>query len=417
MCIRSRPASVLAYANVPARGGISILAQPHAQAGRRIACALLARAGVAAGLLIGSSFSVAQEGALDPVFYLMLESVESHLVAYDERLDNEYRDQAQRLDAERTRAQERLIGEREALEQTHRSILDGFNARASALNQRIADTNAGVTLLAAQLGNRDDSDPRGRIGELETELLGAVATVRAALRRHLELGQEAGRAFAALEALARDYREGTSEQAGTIRRYSETHEAFVDDERRTLDGRVSAHREALGDHTPWKTAELERLEALRADFARTSRNYELARQRHDELHAEVNVLIVAYNAQGAALDGATQGASTETKAELERLEGRIDTLRDALAAAREAALERAAELELSGSELRRGRDAFEAQNTERKKRLNDSAAALADADEAMRARVEAQPAVHPRADSRGRARGHFGDGTFAGPSG
>ena len=172
--------------------------------------------------------------------------------------------------------------------------------------------------------------------------------------RHRELGQAAGESFEALEALARDYREGTSEQAIAIQRHEQAHQAFADRERRTLADLADTHRRTRSDHVVWRTAEIERLAALRTELAEASQNYQAARQEHDERHAAVNALVDAYNAQVVALNASATGATDAAKHELKRLEQQIDAQRARLEAARATALERAGELEGPAAELATG---------------------------------------------------------------
>ena len=385
MCTRS--ANVLAFAKIPLLAIVPVATHVGGVRG----LALRAIGAIATiGMLAAPTPATAQRGTLDPVFYLMLEALESHFVVYNDTLNREYREQVRKLRGEHEQQREALDRELRELESAHQATLNGFDVKATALNQRIAETNAETATLAQErhdLG--EQTAAQSRVRNLESELLAGVETVQSALLRHRKLGQEAGEAFEALEALARDYREGTGQQAIAIQHHEQAHQTFADREQRALTDLADTHRRTRSDHVAWRSAEIERLAGLRTALTEASRNYQAARQEHDEHHAAVNALVDAYNVQVVALNASATATTDAAKDELKQLEQQIDARRALLEAARAIALERAAELDGPAADWRGAQSAFEVGNTERREHLRELASQLDEAAQNMQAGVEA----------------------------
>ena len=293
-----------------------------------------------------------------PVFYVMLQSLESHFTGYVEEVEAEYQRKVARVE-ERDREALRVLNEAgERLEEQHRRALEALDANRDALNRRVELVNTRIDELEATIGELGATETLASGARaLQGEVVDAIDTVRSVLARYRELSRRAEHAFDALEGLAQSYRDGTSPQAQKMARLDEQYRSSVQSEGLLQLERENAYRSARGDLQTWVAEQLERLESLRRRLQEAANAYQDAKHQHDAQQAEVNAAIETYNARAQSFADRGLGPDDENAAaELEALEQDIEAGHTQLMQIRERALSLAANVGPRADAMRAARE-------------------------------------------------------------
>lgn len=315
-----------------------------------------------------------------PLYYAMLEAVESSFGAHSERFGEAYRRTRETLDERASRDLRRLEAEGEEIERVRRDGNAAFETERTALNARIEALNETMARL--------DPGTEGSAAAIETyrEAYEAVLTeLRTAQSLYRELGAVVRTSGEALDAATRAYRDGSSDDAQEIARLDDAYRRFATQARDAFAGREAALRQEQDSLRAWLHAELDRLERAGRDLAPIAKRYATLEDDHDLAQAELNRRIEDYNERvRAESDDDTQTG------DLSALRGEIAAYRESLEAHREQAARLALEFLKRRAALEAEYETFENERNERKTALRLRAEALLSEQRDMAALMESR---------------------------
>ena len=294
-----------------------------------------------------------------PIYYAMLEAVESSFGANSERIEEAYRASREAFDESAARDLRHLEAEGEEIERIRRDGDAAFEAERAELNTRIEVLNETVARLEA--------DIEGSAAAIEShrEAYGHVlAELRLAQSLYRELGAEARARIEALDSATGAYRGGTSEDTQEIVRLDEAYRRFVAQVRDAFAEREAALRREEDALRAWLHAEIERLERAERDLAPMATQYATLEEDHDRAQRDLNRRIEVYNerVRAASDDDAQPG-------DLAALEDEIAEYRESLEALRKRATSLALEFLKRRAALEAEYEAFKDERDERKATL------------------------------------------------
>ena len=301
-----------------------------------------------------------------PIYYAMLEAVESSLGAHSERIEEAYRTSREAFDQRAARDLRHLEAEGKEIERVRREGGAAFEAERAGLNARIEVLNETVARL--------ETDIEGSAAAIESyreayeHVLGELRTAHS---RYRELSAEVRTRGEALEAATRAYRDGTSENAQEIARLDDAYRRFVAQVRDAFGEREAALRREEESLRTWLHEELEGLERAERDLAPMAKRYATLKEDHDRVQGERNRRIEVYNERirAASNDNAQRD-------ELAALKDEIAEYRELLEEHRERATSLALEFLNRRAAFETEYEAFEKERNERKTALRARAEAL-----------------------------------------
>lgn len=336
----------------------------HPRRGRRTWCWGLAPAVAACAL--GVEAVERQNFDVRPIYYAMLEAVESGFDAHSGRIGEAYRTSREALDERASRDLRRLEAERAEIERIRRDGDAVFEAERAELNARIEILNETVERL--------ESDGQGTAAIIDSYREAyerVLAELRTARSLYRELSAEMRKRGETLEAATSTYRDGTSEDTQEIVRLDDAYRRFVAQVRDAFAEREAALRREEDSLRTWLHAEIEGLERAERDLAPLAEQYATLGDDHDRVQGELNRRIEIYNERSrAANDDDVQ------RDELAALEDEIAEYRESLEDHREQATSLALEFLRRRAGLEAEYEAFEKERDERKAALRLQAEAL-----------------------------------------
>ena len=262
-----------------------------------------------------------------PIYYAMLEAVESSLGAHSERIQEAYRASREAFDERAARDLRRLEAEGEEIERLRRNGDAAFEAERAELNARIKVLNEAVARL--------ETDIEGTAAAIESYRQAyerVLVELRTAQSLYRELSAQVRTRGEALEAATGAYRDGTSEDARQIARLDDAYRRLAAQVRDAFGEREAALRQEEVSLRTWLHAELEGLEGAGRVLASTAEQYATLEEDHDRVQGELNRRIAVYNER-------VRAASDDTghQNELAALRDEIAEFRESLEAHRERA--------------------------------------------------------------------------------
>ena len=290
-----------------------------------------------------------------PIYYAMLEAVESSLGAHSERIEEAYRTSREAFDQRAARDLRHLEAEGEEIERVRREGGAAFEAERAGLNARIEVLNETVARL--------ETDIEGSAATIESYREAyehVLAELRTAQSRYRELSAEVRTRGEALEAATRAYRDGTSEDAQEIARLDDAYRRFAVQVRDAFGEHEAALRREEESLRTWLHEELEGLERAERDLAPMAKRYATLKEDHDRVQGELNRRIEVYNERVLAVS-----EDNAQRDELAASRDEIAEYRESLEEHRERATSLALEFLNRRAALEAEYEAFEKERNER----------------------------------------------------
>ena len=320
-----------------------------------------------AACALGVDAAASQDFDIRPIYYAMLEAVESSFTAHSENIEEAYRAGREALEGRVARDLRRLEAEGDEIERARQDGDAAFEAERAALNARIEVLNQAVQRLESDLEGTTDT-----IDTYREAYQHVLAELRTAQLLHRELNAALRTRGESLDEAARAYRDGTSEDGQEIVRLDNAYRRFAVQVLDALGEREAALRRGTDSLRAWLHEQSERFERAEGDIAPLVEQYAALEDDHDLVQGELNRRIEAYNERvRAARDDVTQGDElagprdeiAQYRKRLEELRGRATTL--------------ALEISSRRATLLTELEAFEQARNERKEVLRQRTAALA----------------------------------------
>ena len=294
-----------------------------------------------------------------PIYYAMLEAVESSFATHSESIEEAYRTTRKTLDERASRDLRHLEAERAEIEDVRRAGDAAFETERTELNAHIKTLNETVARL--------ETDFEGSAAAIESHREAyehVLAELRTAQSLYRELGAEARVRRQALDAATRAYRDGTGEDAQEIARLENAYRRFAAQVRDALGERETALREEQDSLRTWLQVELEDLERAGRDLAPIAKQYATLEEDHDRTQRELSRRIEVYNERVRAASG-----DEAQRDEIAALRDEIAEYRESLEEHREEAASLALEFLNRRAALDAEYEAFEEERSERKAAL------------------------------------------------
>ena len=343
---------------------------------RRLVPALAACCALGAGAAGQPEFDVR------PIYYAMLEVVESSFSAHSERIEEAYRASREALERSVARDLRQLEVEGEEIERARQDGEAAFEAERSALNARIDAVNEAVRHI--------ESNPQGATAaiELYREAYERVLDeLRAARASHRELSAGVRARREALDEAARAYRDGTSEDAREIARLDRAYRRFAAQVMEAFREREAALRLEREELRTWLPERIEALQRAERELAPLAEQYAALEDDHDRAQRELNRRIETYNERVRAA-----GEAGTRRDELAALRDEIDARRELLDGHRGRAIVLVREIGDRRAALQADYEAFQGEREEREQTLRLRTRALATEGQEIAALVEARRA-------------------------
>ena len=319
---------------------------------------------------------------LRPVYYAMLEAVESSFTVHSEHVEDAYRASREALEQRVSRDLRRLEAEGEEIERARREGEAAFEAEREALNARIDAINEAVRRLESE--RRGDAAAVALYREAHDRVLGAL---RAAQARYRELSARIEARREALADAARSYREGTSEDARGIAGLGGAYRRFAAQIREAHRKREAELRRDLHAFESWQRERIEALRRTEGELAPLVERYSALESEHEHARQELNRRVEAYN-EGLRAAGDDAPRSDE----LAVLRAEIDEYRQQLDTHRERAIVLVREIEERRAVLKADDDAFEEERRDRGQALHRRSRAIVSGRRDIAALIEARRA-------------------------
>ena len=333
-----------------------------------------------AACALGVDAAAQQDFDIRPIYYAMLEAVESSFTAHSENIEEAYRAGREALEGRVSGDLRRLQAEGDEIERARQDGDAAFEAERAAFNARIEVLNQAVERL--------ETDFEGITTTIESYREAyehVLAELRTAQLLHRELNAAVRTRGESLDDAARAYRDGTSEDGQEIVRLDNAYRRFAAQAHDAIGEREAALRREKDSLRAWLREQSERFVRAEGDIAPLTEQYAALEDDHDRVQGELNRRIEAYNERGrTARDDVTQ------RDELAGLRDEIAEHRKLLEEHRGRATTLALEIASRRATLLTEFEAFKQARSERKELLRLRTAALASEQRDIVARVESR---------------------------
>ena len=243
-----------------------------------------------AACALGVDAAAQQDFDIRPIYYAMLEAVESSFTAHSENIEEAYRTGREALGERVSRDLQRLQAEGDEIERARQDGDAAFEAERAALNARIEVLNQAVERL--------ESDFEGTTATIESYREAyehVLAELRTARLLHRELNAAIRTRGESLDDAARAYRDGTSEDGQEIVRLDNAYRRFAAQVLDAFGKREAALGRERDSLRAWLHEQSERFERAEGDIAPLAEQYAALEDDHDRVQGELNRRIEAYN--------------------------------------------------------------------------------------------------------------------------